>query len=482
MDRRSIKVRIMDFQGTGDDSLRFVIPLLVSTRKPETFRDLLARIKQLLIGDEGLAIQASDLEHYTRFVGAEGDIYLLNTSVQECLGDASELQMITEDSWRKKRKRTHQPPPPSDKPPESKEMVEHTSIGWPAPPSLLYCPITPLGSDAAPSSLPSYRGLTSPTDSVASQITPPSSDAFSTSRVDSPSLPSSRGFTITTNTAVSPSEFIADLLPGLKHSSYTTSIASLAEAPTKDPTQGQQHTPPTQPLTQENEPRQVSSEWSHLPKFLASFPTAATTTTTTPTANFVEPETKEPMLYMNFNRASCLAQQNPQLPSLDLAKNDLQSYFQTQLGPRSTKEIEYALDKADGLEFFVSIALKRIDQSGDIVGRGRASRKKDAEKLAALDALVKLGWPRGKLSPPEISAPTVNPKVVLNEMFHKLWKSSPNYTFKTDPMTGLCTAELKVGNVVLEGTGVSKAKASAEVAEKALVFIQKTSPTSDRHD
>jgi len=123
MDRRSIKVRIMDFQGTGDDSLRFVIPLLVSTRKPETFRDLLARIKQLLIGDEGLAIQASDLEHYTRFVGAEGDIYLLNTSVQECLGDASELQMITEDSWRKKRKRTHQPPPPSDKPPESKEMV-----------------------------------------------------------------------------------------------------------------------------------------------------------------------------------------------------------------------------------------------------------------------------------------------------------------------------------------------------------------------
>jgi dsRNA-specific ribonuclease len=158
------------------------------------------------------------------------------------------------------------------------------------------------------------------------------------------------------------------------------------------------------------------------------------------------------------------------LPELDLAKNELQCYFQTRHGPRVVPE--YVLDRNDASGFFVSLDISKIDDGRGIVGRGVAAKKKDAEKLAALDALAKLqeqgGFPMATEEPVGFG---MNPKTKLNEVFHSVWRTSPAYTFHTDPATGHFTAELCVGNKVFRATGLSKAKASADVAEKALRYI-----------
>jgi hypothetical protein len=117
-ERRAISVSVMDLPGQqsreSPPRLRVVVPMVFSRSEEEgeegaqgdeTFRQLLVRIKDLLVR-EGLEIGPSDLEAYTRFVSPHGDIYLLDTSVRDCLlPDAPELRMVTDQHLNLKRKR-----------------------------------------------------------------------------------------------------------------------------------------------------------------------------------------------------------------------------------------------------------------------------------------------------------------------------------------------------------------------------------------
>jgi dsRNA-specific ribonuclease len=75
--------------------------------------------------------------------------------------------------------------------------------------------------------------------------------------------------------------------------------------------------------------------------------------------------------------------------SIDInqAKGDLQNLFQVALGPTGLPS--YVLDQRNDKGFYISVNLERIGQKK--IGRGRASKRKEAEKLAALDALLSLG-------------------------------------------------------------------------------------------
>jgi len=124
----------------------------------------------------------------------------------------------------------------------------------------------------------------------------------------------------------------------------------------------------------------------------------------------------------------------------------------------------------------VSVDVTFVSDGGKhTTGYGRATTKKDAEKLAALDALIKLK--KQKESAPTTTPAEVqgkNPKAQLNELYQKLWKTCPHYKFNHSD--GMYIAEVQVEDSVFLGKGGSKATASVEAARSALAYLAQTKP------
>jgi len=163
---------------------------------------------------------------------------------------------------------------------------------------------------------------------------------------------------------------------------------------------------------------------------------------------------------------------------INMSKNQLQEIFQKRLG--SQKIPEYVSHRSTGSEFYVSVDVTFVSDGGKhTTGYGRATTKKDAEKLAALDALIKLK--KQKESAPTTTPAEVqgkNPKAQLNELYQKLWKTCPHYKFNHSD--GMYIAEVQVEDSVFLGKGGSKATASVEAARSALAYLAQTKPLTRR--
>ena len=170
---------------------------------------------------------------------------------------------------------------------------------------------------------------------------------------------------------------------------------------------------------------------------------------------------------------SLIARRMVPIVSLDAAKNYLQCLFQNEFGPDILPV--YRVKKSpEGGDFLASVDLSRLTNGVRITGLGKSSKKKDAEKLAALDAIFIL---QQTFKTQETKSEDRNSRSYFNELYQGLWGSAPPVFEYGKNDKGGCTAKITLVNTPIVGQGPTKAKAANNAAEKAISFIEARYPS-----
>jgi dsRNA-specific ribonuclease len=255
------------------------------------------------------------------------------------------------------------------------------------------------------------------------------------------------------------------------------------------------NTPQYLPLTQLQTQPQYQPQYQPQPQIQPNYQPHPQTQTQTQTQ--AQPPQQQSTSKIVFLDVTKLPEYQKQLGiQLNDAKNALQQIFQSRLGPKAIPEYRDMKIKHLSGNFYCSVDVRSLvgnDSGGgggggseggprvDLIGYGRASQKKEAEKLAAMDVLWKLKQFGGVESQEETDEGS-NPTVIFNELYHKHFGRSPIFQYRELPSGFVAELELSILNSreVLSAQAPSKWKAVQLVSKKGIAKIQEALQASKR--